>query len=286
VAAGSHPDVDYVARPVGKSVIPIELLIGDREHRSQQGLCHRLALKPASGRRRIAIIDDADWMNQEGANCLLKTLEEPPPKSLVILIGTSLQRQLPTIRSRCQIVRFRPLPPDFVRQFAIAAEWCQGDAAALELADLSEGSLDRAREFAEPDLRPFADQLAELWSQALPDTIEIAKQIQTFVDSGGRDAPQRRSRLRQLVELMIWRLRREILATVRSQTSDPGSQLERGQRLEVADSRLDRCLSALQEIDANANMATLIECWVDDLGQAPFRGAPRFAAAGRQPTNG
>ena len=75
----------------------------------REGLCHDIALKPFRGGRKIAIIDDADYLNQEGANCLLKTLEEPPEKSVIILIGTSQQRQLPTIRSRCQIVRFAPL---------------------------------------------------------------------------------------------------------------------------------------------------------------------------------
>ena len=54
----------------------------------------------------IAIIDDADYLFNEAANCLLKTLEEPPPRSVLILLSTSEQRQLPTIRSRCQVVRF------------------------------------------------------------------------------------------------------------------------------------------------------------------------------------
>ena len=62
------------------------------------------------GGRRIAIIDDADLLNDAGANCLLKTLEEPPPHSVLILIGTSPARQLPTIRSRCQLIRFRRWP--------------------------------------------------------------------------------------------------------------------------------------------------------------------------------
>jgi len=63
------------------------------------------------GGRKVAIIDDADHLNEEGANCLLKTLEEPPPCSVLILIGTSADKQLPTIRSRCQTIRFSPLPP-------------------------------------------------------------------------------------------------------------------------------------------------------------------------------
>ena len=88
-AAGSHPDLETVAKPPDKSFLPLELLIGDKEHRMREGLCYRLSLRPLLGGRKIAVIDDADYLNAEGANSLLKTLEEPPPGSLLILIGTS-----------------------------------------------------------------------------------------------------------------------------------------------------------------------------------------------------
>ncbi len=69
----------------------------------QEGLLRDIWVRPVLGSRRVAIIDDADSLNDEGANSLLKTLEEPPPSAVVILIGTSLERQLPTIRSRSQV---------------------------------------------------------------------------------------------------------------------------------------------------------------------------------------
>lgn len=122
VAADSHPDLDIVSKPDDKSVIPVDLLIGDADHRRREGLCHNLALKPFRGGRRIAIIDDADCLNQEGANCLLKTLEEPPARSVIILISASEQKQLPTIRSRCQVVRFRPLANDVIATLLMAGE--------------------------------------------------------------------------------------------------------------------------------------------------------------------
>ena len=74
----THPDLEYVRKPDDKAFLPLELLIGDKEHRGRAGLCHRLALKPFMGGRKVAIIDDADFLNPEGANSLLKTLEEPP----------------------------------------------------------------------------------------------------------------------------------------------------------------------------------------------------------------
>ena len=62
-----------------RNILKIEQFIGDRDHRHQEGLCHDLSLRPLMGRRRVGIIDDADWFTQESANCLLKMLEEPPP---------------------------------------------------------------------------------------------------------------------------------------------------------------------------------------------------------------
>ncbi len=76
---GTHPDIEVVAKPEEKALLPVELFLCDREHRGREGLCHWIGLKPFMGGRRIAIIDDADFFNEAGANCLLKTLEEPPP---------------------------------------------------------------------------------------------------------------------------------------------------------------------------------------------------------------
>ena len=79
VLAGTHPDFLFVTRPPGKSFIPLGLLKGDEpDWPVRQSLLFNLALKSFAGKRKIAVIDDADYLNQEGANCLLKTLEEPP----------------------------------------------------------------------------------------------------------------------------------------------------------------------------------------------------------------
>ena len=108
----------------------------------REGLCHNISLKPYRGGRKIAIIDDADFLNQEGANCLLKTLEEPPPKSILILIGTSEQKQLPTIRSRCQVIRFRPLAESTVAELLVSQGLIESEVEAERLAGLSGGSLE------------------------------------------------------------------------------------------------------------------------------------------------
>ena len=91
VEAGTHPDFYPAARPADALEFPIELM---RE------LCQGFALKSARGRGKVVVIDGADDLNRESANCFLKTLEEPPPRSVLILIGSSPDRQLSTIVSR------------------------------------------------------------------------------------------------------------------------------------------------------------------------------------------
>jgi DNA polymerase III subunit delta' len=75
-----------------------------------------LSLRPYEGRKKILVIDDADFMNINAANAFLKTLEEPPRDSVIILVTSSPDRLPETIRSRCMHVRFRPLSSDAFKQ--------------------------------------------------------------------------------------------------------------------------------------------------------------------------
>src|SRR5205807_1760656 len=100
VEAGTHPDVFYLRTPEGKHELPVA---------EMREFCSRMALKPMRGSRKIGMVEDADDFNEESANSFLKTLEEPPPGSLLILLATSVDRQLPTIQSRCQVVHFNSL---------------------------------------------------------------------------------------------------------------------------------------------------------------------------------
>ena len=95
VIVRTHPDLITIKKPADKSSIPLSAFEGDDLRRMREGLCHDIALKPLMGGRRVAIVDDADYLNEETRNCLLKTLEEPPSHSVLILIGTSPDKQLP-----------------------------------------------------------------------------------------------------------------------------------------------------------------------------------------------
>ncbi len=286
VAAGTHPDLELVSKPADRSFIPVELFIGDREHRMREGLCHDISLKPFRGGRKIAVIDDADFLNQEGANCLLKTLEEPPPKSVIILIGTSEQRQLPTIRSRSQIVRFRPLPQETVARLLVSKGLVPDPQTAVRLAALSEGSMQRALDLADQQLGEFREALLSHLSQPEANSIEFAKVMGPFVDQAGKEAPPRRARLIQLFGLAA-EFYRQLMRALAGLPIEGDEVLVRAVRAahadwpgdeEAAAACLERCIEAQSQVLANANQATLIDCALDDLATIARTGRPLLAA--------
>ncbi|HEX7449752.1 MAG TPA: DNA polymerase III subunit [Pirellulales bacterium] len=287
--AGTHPDLLRVCKPTDRSFIPVELLIGSGEKRMHEGLCHDISLKPFMGGRRIAIIDDADLLNEEGANCLLKTLEEPPPRSVMILIGTSGERQLPTIRSRSQIIRFRPLPAEVVARLLLQEQVTTDAAEARRLAAYSEGSLAKARELADADLWRFRGDLLSRLAEPRLDSVRLAKAVAAFVDEAGKEAAPRRARARQLVVFAAEFYRQLARAISGAATTDDG-ELKR--ILDVAAARwpaddetaaacAERSLDALSHIDRNANQSTWIEAWLDDLAVIAGRASLSAARSAR-----
>jgi DNA polymerase-3 subunit delta' len=275
VLAGSHPDLQIVVKPADKSFLPLELLIGDKEHRSREGLCHHLALHPYMGGRRVAVIDDADFLNPEGANCLLKTLEEPPPRSVLILIGTSPSRQLPTIRSRCQLVRFQPLAVSTVAELLVSKELVADRELAQRVAMSSEGSLQRAVELADPGLWEFRARLYQFLAAPQVDSVALAKALAEFVEQAGREASARRRRLRQVLA-MAAAFYRGLLGRLTGATPTNDPELDRAVEQGVANGQghmdeaaasLDRTLEVADQVDRNANQSTLIEAWADALAE-------------------
>lgn len=98
IASGNHPDVIHI-KPTGSSIRIAQI----RE------LYHTLMMRPYEARVRVVIISDAQMMNPEASNALLKMLEEPPDRTVLILTADQASDLLPTIISRCQRIRFRPI---------------------------------------------------------------------------------------------------------------------------------------------------------------------------------
>jgi DNA polymerase-3 subunit delta' len=99
---GVHPDLTWV-RPSGAA----EMLVGDIE----EPVIGAASRTPFESRRRVFVIEGADTMNDQAANKMLKTLEEPPPFAHLVLVTDKLGNMLPTILSRCQLVRFEAATP-------------------------------------------------------------------------------------------------------------------------------------------------------------------------------
>ena len=128
----NHPDVRLIEPLAGKKEISIQQI---RE------LEKALNLRSFSGNRKIVILDPATLMNLSAQNALLKTLEEPPKDSLLVLIAPNVGGLLPTLRSRCLRVSFAPLTRDQVARFLVSQKKVPVEQADL-LAAISMGSLE------------------------------------------------------------------------------------------------------------------------------------------------
>jgi DNA polymerase-3 subunit delta' len=131
ISTQGHPDVHFL-EPDGDE-IKIEQIRQVQDY---------LALKPFEGTKKILIVDGAESLNQASSNAFLKTLEEPPGDTLIILLTSLPQSLLATIRSRCQEIRFHPLPRRILAQ-ALVQKRGLSEEDAWFLAALAQGSLGR-----------------------------------------------------------------------------------------------------------------------------------------------
>ena len=273
--AGNHPDLIQVAKPAGKSDLPIELLIGSKERRGQEGLCHDLWQKPQAGSRRIAIVDDADSFNDAGANALLKTLEEPPPGAVIILIATSAETQLPTIRSRAQMIRFLPLSAEIVERLLIDKQLVANAADAHRLAAHAEGSLERALTLHDGDYWTFRSTWLGRLAETPFDSLTAAKSLIAFVDAAGKEPSARRNRAKQVIDLTIdffVELARVATGAPSGGDTEIRTAAERLAKISACDEETavrcaERSLDARDHLERYANQGALLECWLDDLAR-------------------
>jgi DNA polymerase-3 subunit delta' len=146
-----HPDL-LLIEPIGQGIKKEQVIEMQRE----------LAYKPYEGKRRVCILTAADRMAHDIPNTLLKTLEEPPLHTLVILLANNSRLILPTILSRCQPVRFNPLPIPLVSKWLMEGKGFN-EAEAHLLASLSEGSPGKALEIHEEILQIPREELLKDW---------------------------------------------------------------------------------------------------------------------------
>jgi DNA polymerase-3 subunit delta' len=148
VEARTHPDL-YVLAPLGEMIRIDDI----------RALRHDLHMRPFEADRRVYLILDADRMNEDAADALLKDLEEPPPYAVIVLVAGELGPLPPTILSRCQLVPFRRLSERAVRDWIAAHAPESSEEEVRVLARASGGRLDRARRLLDDDAAARRDAL-------------------------------------------------------------------------------------------------------------------------------
>ena len=164
VRRGSHPDVHLIS-PEGAAGYLAEQI---------RDIIRDVNLTPIDGRNKIYVVSDADLFNDSAANAFLKTLEEPPGDVIIILMSHSYDAVLPTIASRCQVVRFRRVPTADAVDILVQHTGADAPEAAAALAAAG-GVVARARDFlASPPRREArAAILATLAALPCADEIEV-----------------------------------------------------------------------------------------------------------------
>ena len=159
VASGTHADLLAIGRSFDEKRQRHRTEIVADEVRPVGGFLRRTA---AEGGWRVVILDEADLLNRHAANALLKILEEPPPRALLVLVSSSPGRLLPTLRSRCRLLRLHPLGQP---QMMLALERLlpeAGEADRCLLSALAHGAPGRAVALAGEDGVATAELVRDL----------------------------------------------------------------------------------------------------------------------------
>ena len=171
VSRGLHPDVLWVEPLTGKiRIAQVAVRSSSRTAGPEpphEPIVSWIGYRPYEGTRRVVVIDDADAMTTQSQNALLKTLEEPPGSLLLLLVTARPGSLLSTIRSRCQPLRFQPLPLNLLRAHLEEAEGLPSDEARQRAA-LAPGSVGRAMSL---DIEEYT-ALRDVAESALEDTVQ------------------------------------------------------------------------------------------------------------------
>jgi DNA polymerase III subunit delta' len=246
IARGVHADV-LIVEPEDSGTIKVEQV---------RDAIDRSAYRPFEGRRRVVIVDDADALVGPAQNALLKTLEEPPPASVFILVTSRPDTLLPTVRSRCQRLRFGRLSPADVAA-VLTRDHGFSDEEAQAASAMSDGSIGAALEGGTEDYQDARQAAATLLQVAAASEdprrrLEGAKAL-AGAGRGGSDRDELARRLHALssmlrdIGILLSRADERRIAN-----ADLASQLKGltrsfdGDRTIRAFSAVDRALTALE----------------------------------------
>ena len=213
VAAGAHADLATVERSWDekRKRLRNEIVVAD-----VRALSSFFAMTPAEGGWRVAVVDAADEMNRHAANAVLKILEEPPRRGLLLLVSHAPGRLLPTIRSRCRRLALDPLAAGDIAALLAARAPDIGEGDRKLLAAVAEGSFGRALGIAEHGGVELVGELIEALSP-LPDLDqarlhELGDRLARRGADGGFEV---------FAELLLWWLARFVRHMARHETTPP-----------------------------------------------------------------
>jgi DNA polymerase-3 subunit delta' len=256
IARMEHPDLAVEQAEQAGGILKVDQI---------RDLQRSLSLAPYDARYRVALLMRFEEANPNAANALLKTLEEPPPQVILILTADSPESLLPTIVSRCEVVRLRPLPLELVRQ-GLQDRWELSVEEADLLAHISGGRPGYAlRLHVEPE--SMAQRIA--WLNDHQQMLS-ANRVQRFAyaETLSKDKDALRSAL--LVWISLWR---DVLLCAAGSNS-PFANLDRAEEigsmadhfgLDAAHQTIARLEHTLDLLDRNANTRLAAEVMLLDL---------------------
>jgi DNA polymerase III subunit delta' len=160
IARHEHADVRTILRESQDPLVKKEPRSQFIKIEQTRLMSEQAQFRPYEGRRRVFILDDAEWLRREAANSLLKTLEEPPDTSLILLITPKPFALIDTIRSRCLMLSFAPLTASEIEQHLLVLKKTPDEARIR--ARLSGGSIGRAIEIDLVRYREMRNMLLEM----------------------------------------------------------------------------------------------------------------------------
>ncbi|HJS39933.1 MAG TPA: DNA polymerase III subunit delta' [Sphingomicrobium sp.] len=225
VAAGSHPDFRLLERIENKSGSGLARNISVDQVRE---LGELFAVTPALSPWRAVVIDSVDDMEASAANALLKMLEEPPANSLFLLVSHVPGRLLPTIRSRCRRLDFRPLGNDAMTSVLERELSELTDAERARLVPLANGSVGRALAYASLDLAPLEEQALAILRDGDRDNDKRSRLSRAL---GPRAAAERYAAFLEMAPALIAREARRLDGSARRRALDAYARARETSRL-------------------------------------------------------
>ncbi len=244
---GQHPDLEIRSRGPEEAVLRIDAV---------RTLRAAFTRPPLEGPRRVAIIDDAETLNEEATNALLKLLEEPPPSGVLFLVSANAAALPATILSRCRRIHVPALPEDGVSE--VLRRVGREDLLPFAvLADGAPGRLIRLLESRKPESRLA---LAVDIVDPAVDAVETARRIEREAREGARKLEGAREGLRILIELALASVRAALRARLGllAPLHGPVSRLSELPE-DILHAALHRLLSAARNADHSLGVPLLAE---------------------------